>query len=355
MTRGAKDGTLGSMDRGEVRVSAQVLASIVRTARANDVDPAPVLARLGLTDADLADADRRLPLTLEDQLFEGLAEVSGDPCFGLHAAGHLETDRWDVFGYALTSSPTLRDAILAAGRFNRLLHDVAELGLAEVGDEAVIMHHFRGLPRGPGWQATDFTLASLMRVASLLTGTEVRARRVALAHGEPADAKPYRDVFGVTPEFGVARSELVLDREALDRPTRGGDPNLHAVLRRHAEDLLARLPVADDLVSKVRAILADALRGGDPSKEAIAKQLAMSPRTLSRRLAEHEQTFQGLLDALRGELATAYLGEGMSNAEVAYLLGFSEPRAFLRAFKRWTGHTPQAWREVSSPAGGPTR
>ncbi|MGA9526123.1 MAG: helix-turn-helix transcriptional regulator, partial [Myxococcaceae bacterium] len=108
---------------------------------------------------------------------------------------------------------------------------------------------------------------------------------------------------------------------------------------------LARLPKADDFVLQVRQRVTSALSGGEPTLEAIASQLAITPRTLQRRLKEHGTTYQLLLEELRRELALRYLRDhGLEISEVAFLLGFSEPSAFHRAFRRWTGTTPLSFR-----------
>jgi AraC-like DNA-binding protein len=337
------------VDRAQVTVSARVFVAIVAAGRSAGVEMEPILARLGIDEDALSDPDGRLPLALEDALWEATAEASGDPCFGLHAATQAEAGDFDVFGYALRTSPTLRHALHDAARYNRLLHDVALLELVDEGELVRITHRFRGDPMGPSWHAADYTMAALVVTARALTGVDLRPVRVALIHPAPDEARCYRELFGegVPIAFGAPRNEVVFHRDALARPVVGGDPGLHAVLRRHADDLLSRLPKADDLPTRVRERIAEALQGGDPSLEAVARQLGASSRTLQRRLSEHGLRYQDLLDELRRELAYAYLRDDrMAIGEVAYLLGFGEPRAFHRAFKRWTGTTPAAWRRA---------
>lgn len=336
------------MERSHVTVSARIFAALVEAGRAAGVTMEPLLARLGIDPACFEDPDARLPLSAEDALWEATAEASGDPCFGLHAAAHLRSDDFDVFGYALRTSATLGDALRNAARYNRLLHDVAEIALVEDGDTVRVTHRFRGDPTGATPQAADYTMAALVTTARMLTGTGVRPEGVTLMHPPPADERAYREVFGegVSLAFGAPRNEVVFHHDVLERPVVSGDPGLHAVLRRHADALLADLPAADDLPTRVRELVAEGLRGGDPSLEAIASRLGQSPRTLQRRLSDHGVRFSEMVDEMRHALARTYLDDPrLAIGEVAYLLGFSEPRAFHRAFKRWTGTTPAAWRE----------
>jgi AraC-like DNA-binding protein len=127
----------------------------------------------------------------------------------------------------------------------------------------------------------------------------------------------------------------------LDLASSRRDTRLHRLLRGYADAALERLPAASSATGRVLQALKDELQGGRPTLATIAKKVAMSPRTLNRRLAEEGLVFSSLRDSLRKELAESYLRHGsMTVAEVSYLLGFSQPSAFHRAFKRWTGSPP---------------
>jgi AraC-like DNA-binding protein len=131
-------------------------------------------------------------------------------------------------------------------------------------------------------------------------------------------------------------------------PRTGGDPDLFSVLDTHAKMLLDQRPgSADraDIVARVRDAIESELRGGDPKLESIARRLAMSPRTLQRRLSDRGVLFNDVLDEMRFRAAKSYLAPGdIAGTEVAYLLGFAEPSSFNRAFKRWSGLTPTEYR-----------
>jgi AraC-like DNA-binding protein len=124
---------------------------------------------------------------------------------------------------------------------------------------------------------------------------------------------------------------------------------LFAVLDTHARMLLAQRPAADDLAARVRDAIEAELRGGSPELESIARKLAMSGRTLQRRLKDEGILFNELLDAARFQAAKTYLAQrDVAGAEVAYLLGFAEASSFNHAFKRWSGQTPTDYRRLAS-------
>jgi AraC-like DNA-binding protein len=120
----------------------------------------------------------------------------------------------------------------------------------------------------------------------------------------------------------------------------------------NAEEHAARLPETNDVVSDLRRILITRLAQGHSDIESVARSTATSVRSLQRRLAAAGTTYQVLLDSTRREAAGRYLADrALSVSEVGYLLGYSEPAAFHRAFKRWYGSTPQEFRLSSSPTG----
>ncbi len=145
--------------------------------------------------------------------------------------------------------------------------------------------------------------------------------------------------------FGEENNEISLDTALLALPVHGADLRLGRLLDRYADEMLRKLPRAEGFVESVRRVIAETLRGGDPSIECVATCLGLSTRTLQRRLREAGTTHKQLLDQLRHVLALRYADtEGLSFGEVAFLLGFSEPSAFHRAFKRWTGVAPGEYR-----------
>ncbi|HET9987214.1 MAG TPA: AraC family transcriptional regulator, partial [Kofleriaceae bacterium] len=277
----------------------------------------------------------------EEQLWNEAADRSGDPDFGLHAAEAVRPGMFDVLDYVTRTAPTARAALERLARYNRLEHDVAVFSIIDAPDVTRVEHAFRVVDVQCRHSA-EFTLACLVVVGSQITGRPLRARAVEFRHAAPERTREHARIFGATPTFGAKVNAIDLDPAALARPVPTADPMLSKVIERHAEALLAALPVqAEKTIDRVRAMLAVALREGPPSLADIAEQLHMSERSLQRRLAEEDATFDTVLDDLRHSLSLRYLAERqIAISEVAYLVGYSEPSAFHRAFKRWTGSTP---------------
>jgi AraC-like DNA-binding protein len=119
-------------------------------------------------------------------------------------------------------------------------------------------------------------------------------------------------------------------------------------LENHASVLQAKLRGSTTLAGRVRQLLAEGIREGEPEQHEIAKSLALSERTLQRRLQDENVTFADLVEEVRADLARMYLNDpSLAVFEVAFLLGYSEPSAFNRAFRRWTGKSPSQYRRLS--------
>ncbi len=141
-------------------------------------------------------------------------------------------------------------------------------------------------------------------------------------------------------------NELILPLEAIDKPLPTSNKQMASMHDQVVADALARLE-EDDIVTRVKAFVIEQLPSGGISEEAAAAAANISTRTLQRRLRENGQSFGQLTESVRQELAMKYiLNPGISLGEISYLLGFSEPSSFSRAFRRWTGETPRKMRQT---------
>jgi AraC-like DNA-binding protein len=326
---------------GAVQMSARIGAMIVHAASAAGVRASDLQRATGFDPATAADPDARISLALEERLWNEAAQRSGDDDFGLHAAEAMRPGMFDVLDYVTRTAPTARAALERLARYNRLEHDVAVFSIIDAPDVTRVEHAF-SVADVQCRHSAEFTLASIVVVGGQITGQPLRARAVEFRHAAPRTTREHARVFGAVPSFDARMNAIELDPAALARPVPAADPMLLKVIERHADAALAALPVQPDTtIERVRNLLAGALREGAASLASVAEQLHMSERSLQRRLAEENATFDSVLDELRHSLALRYLAERqIAISEVAYLVGYSEPSAFHRAFKRWTGSTP---------------
>lgn len=329
-------------------VSVRVFQLVLAGAAARGVDPAALLRAAGISGEALADPDGRLPRTAELRLWTHAAALTGDECFGIHLCERLTVDGLGPLGFAVRSSATVGDAYQRISRYLRLLVQGPVLELRLDGDVARLRHRAPPTGPAPSRHAVEFLLGNMVVLSRRNVDPMLVPRAVSFRHAAPSRINPYHPLFGRNVRFQQEHDELELDRELLARPHRQAEPSLASVLDQHLTSLLASAPVdggEGSFLERVDAALAAELEQGEPSLQAVASRLHMSPRTLQRRLRQEGTSLSDRLDRTRQTLATRLLGEPTRTVgEVAFLLGFAEVSTFHRAFKRWTGLTPVAYR-----------
>lgn len=271
-----------------------------------------------------------------------------DPhALGLRAVEKVAPSDFDVLEYAAISSATLGEAIRVAIEYVRLMTDASDFRLDVEGDVAYWRFRMRdgvAFPR----PAAEFVVALYLRLGNRIAGRQLEPTEVRFAHSATGDTAIYEQTLHCPVHFDAPETAIVFPAERLSTRLPGADAGLQAVLERVAREMLEKLPRSDSWTDRVRECIAKELQDGNPGLDHVASLLEQAPRTLRRRLKEEGTSHSQLLDELREDLAKRYLGEHMvSLTEIAYLLGFSEPSAFHRAFRRWTGKSATEFREQS--------
>jgi AraC-like DNA-binding protein len=334
--------------------TVKLFHAIVAGAAGGGVDPHDLLAAAGIDPADLADPDGRLPLVLVERLWHEAVRLTGDDCFGLHLAERLPIEAFGALGFALRSSATLGDAYARMVRYFRLVVHGPVVDLVLDGDVVRLRHEPAPGAVPPSRHAVECLMANLLACARRGLDAAFSPRSVSFRHAAPPRTEEHHRLLGPRVRFEQPRDELVLDRAALGSPQAWAEPALGAILEQQLSTQLAALAaVPQGFLDRVRAALAAELPHGEPALAALAERLRMSPRSLQRRLQQEESSLSSILDRLRADLAVRRLGESHDSiTEVAFLLGYSDVSTFHRAFKRWTGLSPAAYRKDFRGEGG---
>jgi AraC-like DNA-binding protein len=177
------------------------------------------------------------------------------------------------------------------------------------------------------------------------TESRFHAEYVGFTH-QPDGVAEMERILGCPVRTRASWNGLAISRQAWELPLRRRDLVLQELLQRNADEVVSRLPASDDIVAALRRALLSRIAQGETEIEAVARSLATSVRSLQRRLSAAGTSYQEVLDSTRRDAASRYLNDrALSIGEVAYLLGYSEPAAFHRAFRRWNGTTPQEFRQ----------
>jgi AraC-like DNA-binding protein len=312
------------------------------------IDTARILEAAGVTREVVDDPDARLAVHQAKTLWAVAYEVSGDPELALHAAEALPFGAYKVVDYLAAAAPSVGEALQSISRYFPLINTAVELPIETDGDRRHLC--VRGADPAVLTRAyVEYTLAAVYLRTRDATGTGFALDGVDIAFPAPASTAEHARIFGCPVRFSAADNRMTLSRAAWETATERADRSLFQVLDDHAELLLQRLPDSVGLLSEVCAAISAELRGGDPALEHVASKLAMSERTLQRRLQDLGASYSDLLDEMRRAAATVYLADrDLSLGEVGYLLGFAEQSSFTRAFRRWTGQTPTEYRRGRS-------
>jgi AraC-like DNA-binding protein len=329
-------------------VSASLTQAVLQAAELLGLSRARLLTACGLAEEQLLDPDARIALSAQQLLWQTIQQQLAHAEPGLAIGLQLAPGPFSVLGYLLQSSHTLDEALQVAQRYQRLVGEGGELLQKEDGGRLQLIYrpsHAQHPANRPRILALMACWVQWMR--PLLK--DLQLLEVRFAHARPAQLQDYQNCFACPLVFDAEDYALVLPAAQRQARLTQANPALQTLLRQHAEALLARLP-GESLSARVVSLLSAQLSHGEPDRAALADSLHLSERTLQRRLAEEGSSYQQLLNDTRRQLAERYLQEGqLPAAEIALLLGYSEPSVFFRAFRQWTGLTPGEYRTQGSP------
>jgi AraC-like DNA-binding protein len=320
-------------------------AIIWRALEARAIAPRPVFDRAGVDGSQLHDAGARIPLTTMTRLWELAVEVTQDPCFGVSAGQFVHPTTFHALGYAWLASPNLREALDRFVRYTRLVSTALTLRTVAVGAEVELTLEAvsHGVP--VSLAAADAGVVSLITLCRTSYGDAFHPLRVRLQRPRLPCEQSFVEFLRAPIVFDATDTAVVFAAADLDRLL----PTGNADLARAADEVILRYLARfdrDDVVTQARLKLMDLLPSGRASAQGVADALHMSVRSLQRKLAQHGTSVAQLLEEARRELAGQYVRNSrLSVGEITYLLGFSEPASFTRAFRRWNGMSPSACRQ----------
>ena len=307
-----------------------------------------LLRTVGLSRDQLGPPDGLIEYRYVRDLWDAAARLARDSCFGLHAARRQSLATYGLVGFALRSCANGGAALERGIEWVRHLVPDSEIELAIDGGQAC----FRFRSRPPilaSRHEIDYFMATFMMASRRFTGVDWNPGGVAFQYAKPEHAEEHERIFRSSLHFGSNWNAVRFAPKLLELPLRQADPELYGVLEKKIQQFLTELPSTPSATVRVRDVLSRAVQGNEPPLEVVAGVLGLAPRSLQRQLQEEGTTFQGILDGVRCGLAYLYLGQrGLRVDEVAQRLGFRDSSAFGRAFRRWTGTSPAAYRHSGS-------
>jgi AraC-like DNA-binding protein len=323
---------------------AQRILRLLQAAEKRGLERQRLLAAIGLDEDQISDPDDRVPAVKTVQLWQLLAEQIEEPDLGLEVGTTLRIKEAGVVGYAMMYSDDLLGALRRMVRFAKLVRQRLELGLEREGDTWRLFSVSQ--PLLPGFRPPiDEGLAGLVTAFREIAGRDILPAGIHFTYRKPPDVSRHREVFGSRLSFGAEVPAILLWHRDVTASSIAADATLTRYLDDLAQIRLEALPRAESYSERVRQSLWPHLSEGLPSIQQIAGELALSTRSLQRRLREEATNYATVAESLRKDKARLLLRDRhLAVYEVGYLLGYSDPSAFYRAFRRWHGVSPSQFR-----------
>lgn len=303
------------------------------------------LSSLHMDEALFGNHEGKLTVTQVVQLLERAALVTGNPNIGL-LLGERARYIPNIVCYIMMNCMTIGDALDKYSQYKRIFSDETSTRLARDRHNALLTMNSTAPELAAFRLFTDYKLATMFLFLKYLSGGRLELTGISLNHAPPEDLSEYERVFPCPAHFSQPFNSLNFKPEALNLPVTCPNRDLLNYFEEYARRMLDKITTPDSFSKRICRMIINDLQSGElPSVGQVSDRSNMSVRKLQGLLGEENTTFTKLLNGVRESLALAYLSDNhMSVAEVSYLLGFSEPSAFHRAFKQWTGSTPSRFR-----------
>jgi len=331
-------------------VSAGLARGLIAFAAANGAGQRALTERAGIDPMDLEDQDDRIPFESYVILMRTAQRMCDDPALALHYGESVDMSEVSIVGLIMNAAETMLDAFIQLQRYGRLAAEVEGVSTDErfqvaQRDDQLWIVDTRANPN----EFPELTEGAFTRLVCGPRRFLPRAHvlEVHVTHSPPAYHAEYERIFQCPVTFASQWNALRMDPSVATWRVSQQPRYVFGVLTERGDVLLQSLDDSRTTRGRVERLLLPILHTGGARAETIASALGFSRQTLFRRLRTEGVTYAQVLDDLRHRMALHYLGgRKISVNETAYLVGFSDPASFSRAFKRWTGTSPRAVRRI---------
>ncbi|KVM65657.1 AraC family transcriptional regulator [Burkholderia ubonensis] len=320
---------------------AHLLRCLAETSRELGIDPTRLCLGLGFDVADLSNPSCRISLRQAGAMIRRALEMAPARALGLELGMSETIASIGLVGYAMLTSPTVKDAIAVGMRLQRHTGPLMHFDMVADARTLSICATNTFLESDIEAFLVEEAFGSFLKIGRSLAGSAFQPKAVDLSYPRPDYAVHYMRVFQCPVRFEQAHNLFAFDAAWGDRAIATHDPLAHRQALEFLQTALPAEPEGTDFLESIERIVRRDLRCA-PALSAIAAQLCMSERTLRRRLADQGVSYQIVIDTIRKKRAFKLLNNPrLSIEDVAHEVGYSDSHNFRRAFKRWTGHGPR--------------
>lgn len=298
----------------------------------------------GIHRRTMDDPDARITMTQFLKLWEIAEDMTGDRAIGLHLRKHYGRNLMHFVVTLAVNSATLYDALQHWIRYEKLICETDKIDLTREGDHYV-MSYTNTSPEHENRWLPEHHLSLATEYARQITQKNNNPIEVRFKHSDPGYSEEYRNIFQCPVLFNQSTHSVLVKKDDLFSPIVSTDPYLHRILKKHADEALKKISGRDTITDRVQAFIIQKLPSGTVDITSTSISLSMDRSTMHRHLKKEGTTFKAVLTRTRQDLAQNYLSQGMTLTQMAYLLGYSDPSTFQRAFKCWFGLSPGEFRK----------
>ena len=302
-------------------------------------------ARTGIDRAGMEDPDTRIFMDQFLDLWRIAEEVTGDPAIGLHLRQNYGQNYIHFAIMIALNSATLLDAARSWSDYAMLVNDTDRAEIIEQADHYVCTYRCASPEYENKW-IPEHHFSYIVDCARRMSGEDVTPVAAWFRYQDPGYGDEYRKILGCEVHFSKEENLMVVKKEDMMHPVISPDPYLKALLKKHADGMVAQLGSNPSMTEQVRTMISKKLHTGELSVRMVSDAMNMDRSTLHRRLKKERTTFRTLLTETRKNLARKYLIQGLNASQTAYMIGFTEPSTFQHAFKRWYGQSPGQFRKT---------
>jgi len=330
--------------------SANWVRALLELFRSQGLETAALCRAAGVEPQRLQQHDGRFSCDEVSRLWEAAIAASGNEALGIDRELAARYVNFDLVGYAMLSSADLRCGLEGFARYLDVISSATTFHLELEGADTWLVLGHTGFSRPLPWQRSAYSLLALLTMCRWVTRRDLRPLTVHFGFAQPRDSEKLVSAFGCMPQFGRPDHRMLLAGSDLATAIPSRNPALLALHEHALQERVAALGDAS-IAYRVSAEIIRRLDRGEPRRQDVAASMALTDRTLQRRLRAEDTTFQQLLDEARRELARKYLADHrFALGQVAYMLGFADQSNLFRACKRWFGVPPAQLRErMSAP------
>lgn len=333
---------IGTFLASELRILGRLLEG-------HGLSPAKVCREAGIDYARTTETHARVPFARAVAAWNRAAELLGDPDVGLEAARFYRATDFHGLAVVFLASPMLRTALERLARYHVAVNTALSLRVETDHDSIDVVATTLDAEPAQRRVMEDARAAILADLSRSSASGALDPLQVEFTYPEPADTRRHQELFRCRMVFGAPQWRMSWRLADAERAFVADNRDL----ARANDQILDRMVKSlrpDTLIARVKRAVIDELPSGTPTEDAVARAVAMSGRSLQRRLAEEKTSFTALLAEVRRELAQEYVADrDLPVTDISFMLGFSDVSSFSRAFKRWYGRSPAAARAGGIP------